>query len=181
MTEQETLELLEFIETNYTGFEIKEGMLKAWHEVLQQYDSGEVKENLKKYMGYEEFQYSPPKVYLLVKGLQKQCDKVDFSQEVFLCRNCRRPFNSFEEMERHYDKCLDVDYIIKETKKWGGKELTRKELFQMPDEEFQDKYDKMLKFIAEHTNNESEKTRISFIFNPPSRETAKRFLTGTGD
>ena len=46
----------------------------------------------------------------------------------------------------------------------------------MSDEEFQERYCKLLHWIQNHTQNESEKTRIEFIFNPPKKERAKSFL-----
>ena len=46
----------------------------------------------------------------------------------------------------------------------------------MSEEEFNERYNKLLYYIYEHTENESERTRIGFIFNPPSKEKAKDFL-----
>lgn len=178
MTKEQVLDLLDFLELSYSNFKTKEGMLDAWYNELQMYDEADVKINLKHYMGEERFQNNPPLVALLIRGLTPKKEKVDFSKVVYFCQRCHKAYNNKEDLDKHFDRCSSVDFVIRETKKWSKKDLTRKELFEMSDDEFEKKYNELLLWIYNHTDDEAEKTRINFFFNPPSSERAKKFLDG---
>ena len=47
----------------------------------------------------------------------------------------------------------------------------------MKEIDFEEYYNTILKYVMNHTTDASEKTRIGFIFNPPSEEKAKEFLS----
>ena len=181
MGKEEVNELIKLISSNYTNF-VKDGkekdMYKMWFEELQQYDYEDVLEALKSYMAQEKYQYQPPTLYLLISGLTKKHDKKDWSKGTFFCSYCKRTFNNEEEQKHHEDRHRSIKYVIRETKKWFKKELTEKFLWTMSEEEFNERYDKLLKYIMEHTTNETERKIISFIFNPPTKEETGRFLKG---
>lgn len=177
MEKNEVSDLLDYIVNIYPNFKIDDSIMNTWFNELQQYDLDDVKGNLKSFMASEYYQKQPPTVSLLIKGLQRKYEKTDWNKVETLCQRCHKPL-SLSEYDNHFSRCSNVDYVIRETKKYYHKELTRKELFAMSDEEFNERYNKLLHFIYDHTKNESEKTRIGFIFNPPSKEQAKNFLGG---
>ena len=109
--------------------------------------------------------------------MQRKYEKIDYKEQNVRCQRCNKIVKE-SEYDAHFDRCSSIDYVIRESKKWFRKELTRKFLWEMSDEEFNERYNKLLHYIYEHTQNESEKTRIGFIFNPPSREKAMSFLGG---
>lgn len=175
MKQEEVIDLLEFININYPDFKVNDKVTKMWFDELQQYDIEDVKDNLKSFMSNEYYQKEPPKLALLTKDLVKKYEKVNWNKVETLCFRCGKPL-SLEEYDAHFDRCSSIDYVIRETRKWFKKELTRKELWQMPDDEFNERYNKLLRYIYEHTTDESEKKVIGFIFNPPKKEIAKSFL-----
>lgn len=175
MIREEVIDLLEFISLNYQNFKFDERLVDNWFNDLQQYDLRDVKENLKSFMADEKYQHEPPKLSLLTRGLIKKHEKVDWTKVETFCQRCHKPL-SISEYEDHIDRCSSIDYVIRETKKWFSKELTRKELFAMPEQEFNERYNKLLHYIHDHTQDESEKKIIGFIFNPPSKERVRNFL-----
>lgn len=175
MKQEEVIDLLEFININYPDFKVNDKVTKMWYDELQQYDIEDVKDNLRSFMSNEYYQKEPPKLALLTKDLVKKYEKVHLDNVETRCPRCNRPL-SLEDYDKHFDRCSSIDYVIRETKKWFRKELTRKFLWEMSEEEFNERYNKLLHYIYEHTDNESERTRIGFIFNPPSKEKAKSFL-----
>lgn len=183
MNRQEVAELLNLIDVNCRNFSKDkdiDAMMTSWLEVLCEYEYKDVKNRLKQCLAQDMFQYQPPTVYYLVKELQKKQDKVDFKKQVIYCNICGRAFNYEDKLKNHFERCSSVRYIITQCKKWGKKDLNKRELYEMGEEEFNEKYEKLLHYIYEHTTNEKEKTRIGFIFNPPGAEIAKKFLEGNG-
>lgn len=176
MNRDEVTELLNYINLNYPYFKVDSEVVSAWLNELQMYDVEDVKRNLKELMAEDLYSKTPPLLSRIIRGLTPKKEKIDFTKTIYFCPRCNKGFNSKEECDDHFDRCSSVDYVIRETRKWFKKELTRKELFAMSDEEFQERYYKLLHWIHDHTQNESEKTRIEFIFNPPKKERAKSFL-----
>lgn len=179
MTKEQVKELLNILNNNYNNFINEnnyESILTTWLNELCQYDYNDVLERTKELLSKSEFQMKQPTLYHIVAPLTKVNDKVDFTKMVFYCPRCKKAFNDEIIMDKHTDRCRSIDYVIRETKKWFNKDITRKELFQMNEKEFEERYDKLLRYIMEHTTNEEEKIRISYIFNPPSQEETKKFL-----
>jgi len=177
MKKEETKELLKLIKYNYPSFDVKEGMVTMWSQIMSEYSYDDVKHALEVYMADDRFQKQPPTAYLLVKGLPKVRDRIDFTKDTFYCRHCGKAFNDMEEHDKHFDKCSSIQYLIRENKKWFNRIIDRKFLWQLSDEEFEERYNKMLKFIMEHTKDEHERQRIKYYFNKPSEEEAKEFLS----
>lgn len=178
MNNNETMQILNLIKFNYPNFEIKEGMPEMWFDVLMEYSFEDVKMKLEEHLSEDRFQKQPPTAYLLVKGLPKIRDRIDFTKDTFYCDICNRPFNNQEELKIHRDKCSSIRYLIKQNKKWFNRNIDKKFLWNLSDEEFDERYNKMLKYIMEHTTDENERTRIGYIFNKPSEEEALKFLKG---
>lgn len=179
MIKQEINKLLHFIDDNYSNNFIQKNsnFMATWESELSQYDYDDVLNKFKEYAKNDNYGKIPT-LYMLISGLSKTSNKVDFTKQVIYCDLCHRAFNGYEEQLKHKEKCLSIDYVIKQSKKWFNKELTRKELWEMPTQKFEDRYNKLLKYIYEHTIDSEEKKRIGFIFVPPSPEVAKNFLLG---
>ena len=178
MNKEQTKDLLKLIKYNYPDFEMKEGMATMWAQVMSEYSYEDVKHALEVYMAEDRFQKQPPTAYLLVKGLPKVKDRIDFTKDTIYCDICRRAFNDRDELDKHFDRCSSTRYVIKQTKKWFNRDIDKGFLWKLSDEEFEERYNKLLRYIMEHTEDEKEKMRIGFIFNPPSEEEASAFLAG---
>jgi hypothetical protein len=172
MNIEQVTEMLNYILSIYPKtFKFDKQMVNVWYNELQQYDYEDVKISLEELLKKD----YPPVLTQITKGLRKIYDKNNIEQATMLCPRCRKPLTK-EEYDEHFDRCSSIDYMIRETKKWFKREITRKFLWSMSKEEFDIKYKNLLKYIKEHTLDEQESTRISFIFNPPSKERAKKFL-----
>jgi len=179
MNSEKIKEIVKYLKTSYPSYEFKNEMIDYWINELSQYDYEDIMNRLKELMGEERYSYQPPLLEAITKGITKKHNKVDFNELVYFCRICRRPFNSKEELDIHEDRCSAIKYIASQYKRFRLPNLTtnkKRELYELPEEEFDKQYKMILKYVMQHTNDEMEKTRISFIFNPPSQEKAKEFL-----
>ena len=175
MNYEQVSELLDYISDSYHT-ENSTAMIYSWIDILQEYDYEEVKQALYEAMSEDRFQRTPPQVQYLVRNLVKKYDKVDYSKQVVYCPICRRPLNQ-PDYEKHFDRCSSVEYVLNQCIRFNSScRYTKRELYEMQDTAFEEYYNTILKYVMNHTTDESEKTRIGFIFNPPSAEKAKEFL-----
>ncbi len=180
MTYIETIDFFNYINSCYPDFDTKdEDKLNAWADVLQQYEKDDVRKAFDLALSEERYQFKPPQVQYIVRNLIAKYDRVDFSKLVVYCKICGRMLNQ-SDYDKHFDRCSSVEYIIREYKKWYGKELDKKELYEMSDDDFKIRYLKLLNFIKNNTTNLDEKERISNIFNPPNEEKAKKYFKKEG-
>ena len=178
MTRLEVDKLLNTVDLNYKNYfkgPINE-FSDYWYEYLYQYDFIEVEKKLRDCMSMDQFQYQPPTLEYLIKDLVKIQDKVDFNKTFIYCQFCNRIFNSIETLHKHEDRCRSVRYIVRQYKKYFNREVNKRELYEMSDEDFDEKYDKLLRFIEQHTTDEKEKKVIGFIFKVPSKEDARKVI-----
>ena len=175
MNYEQVDELLGYISASYR-VENSTSMIYSWLDILQEYDYEEVKQALYEAMSEDRFQRTPPQAQYLVRNLVKKYDKVDYSKQVVYCPICRRPLNQ-SDYEKHFDRCSSVEYVLNQCIRFNSScRYTKRELYEMSEEDFEKYYNTILKFVMNRTTDESEKTRIGFIFNPPSEEKALEFL-----
>lgn len=137
---------------------------KEWFTTLKNYDKKDIYGAIER---HKEGAYSRMPIVLsdLIRNLRTIKDKEESNYENFsvYCKNCGR-IVPYVESNEHEERCRSIEYIITQYKKWFGKEITASYLWSLPDYEFQEKYDKLLKYIYENTSNVSEKTFIGNIF-----------------
>lgn len=177
MKKEEVENLLNYLAMEYPSFKLDKEKIDFWLNELQQYDCNDVKYRLKDLMASGEYKIYPPVLETITAGLTKKNKKINFKEMVCFCKFCNRGFNQREELEKHEDRCRSIRYIIKQYEKYSLGIINKRELYAMSDEEFNARYDKLLRYVQSHTDNQSEKNIINFIFNPPSYEKAKEFLT----
>lgn len=176
MTETEVKELLKHLAMSYTSFSITKEKISFWYTELQQYDVDDVKSRLKDLMSEEKYALTPPVLESIIAGLTKKHDKVNFNQIVYFCKFCNRGFNNRDNLEKHEDRCRSIRYILKQYEIYNLGDIDKKVLYNMTQEEFDERYNKLLAYVQKHTTNEEEKKLINLIFNPPSEEKAREFL-----
>lgn len=177
MNKENIKEIIKFLKTSYPNYEFKREMIEYWEQELSQYDYEDINNRLKELMSEDRYAYQPPLLEALTKGITKKHNKVDFSQLTYFCAFCRRPFNDKQELEEHQDRCRSIKYIESQYKRFNWGEVRNKaEMYNMSEEEFDKGYKIILRKVQNATNDEMEKQRIEFIFNPPSQEQAKEFL-----
>jgi len=123
----ETKNLLNKIKGYYNSqFFVDEYILDAWHDTLKDYEKEDCIEHIKDYL--KENPDTPPKPQTFKKGLltseeKRKLKERDYSVSCNLCGK----WLSLEEYERHYDKCLDIQYLMGIAKQ-QGKILPREDL-----------------------------------------------------
>ena len=177
MNEEQIEKIITMTSDNYNGYKFSRDLLDTWNKMLEDYDYEDVKKRIEDLLASDEFKLNPPNIYHILKPLIKNKNKVDFSKATYNCDLCNRAFNDKDEMLKHQDRCHSVRYISKQMKKWFNKDFNKKELYELEENEFQKRYDDLLKYIMEHTTDEKEKQRIGFIFNPPTPEEVAKYFS----
>ena len=166
MTKEEVKELMKRIKSHYSTFTTDDFKFNEWFKELQNFDGKEVHKKLESHLNSPDFSEQEPKLYFLTRYL-KPLNKNETSNNYYLfcpiCNECVRG----ENFDTHYGRCNSTRYIIKQTKKYLNKDLNRDVLMNMQEEEFNEKYDKLLKIIQRGTDDQREEDIIGFIFNPP--------------
>lgn len=177
MNNEQVKEIILYLKNSYSNYDFKKELVDYWKQELSQYDYEDVKNKLKELMSEDRYAYQPPLLEALTRGITKKHNKVDFNELVYFCMFCRRPFNDRNEFEEHQDRCRSIKYIERQYKRFNWGEVRNKaEMYNMSEEEFDEKYKIILRKVQNATTDEMEKRRIEFIFNPPSQEKAKEFL-----
>ena len=173
MNKIEVKEVLDYLSYNYNTFNVTEGLFKMWLDELQQYDKDDVMNKIKQMIASGYYKTTVPQLVSITNGLTRTDKKIDWNKIVTFCPICNKAFQCDEHMhsdeyDEHRKKCQSINYVIKQSKKWFNKDLTRSELWSMSEAEFNQRYDKLLHYIQEHTDNDTEKEIIGYIFNPPN-------------
>ena len=127
MTKNETKKLLNQIKGYYNSqFFVDEYVLDAWTETMEHYSPEDASEHLKEYI--KEYPDTPPKPQTFIRGLltseeKRKIRERDYSVSCNLCGK----WMSLEDYDKHYDKCLDIQYLIGIAKQ-QGKNLPREDL-----------------------------------------------------
>lgn len=127
MTKNETKKLLNKIKGYYNSqFFIDEYVIEAWCESLEPYDLEDAEEHIKDYL--KEYPDTPPKPHVFIKDLytheeKKRRNESDYSVNCNLCGK----WMSLQEYDNHYDRCLDIQYLLSVAKQ-RGENFTREDL-----------------------------------------------------
>lgn len=127
MTKNETKKLLNNIKGYYNNqFFVDEYTIEAWTETMEPYDYEDAVAHIQEYL--KEYPDEPPKPHIFKRGLLTHEEKMNRQNQDYLveCNLCRR-WLTLDEYDNHYDKCLDIQYLISVAKQ-KGENLTRRDL-----------------------------------------------------
>lgn len=176
MEKRKVIDILEYLSVNYTTFGDPVSKIEVWNQVLKDYNYEETINRINEMMTRREFLTTPPTLMAIVGPLTKSNEKISLDGKLFGCQFCKRLFNSIEEMEQHEDRCRSIRYIERQYQRFGKDSINKRELYEMQEDDFQTKYKQLLKFVYEHSYNETEKNIIASIFNPPNPDKAKEII-----
>ena len=177
MVKQEIDNVFDYLINSYgKTFEINDSIYEYWSKELSQYEYLDIMERLKTLMGEERYSAKPPLLQAIIRGITKTSDKINFNELVYYCQFCHRPYNNYEQMVEHEDRCRSIRYIERQYKRFNFGTVDKKELYNLSQEEFDERYKKLLKIVLEKSTNENEKQIIRNIFNPPNEQQARIFL-----
>lgn len=132
MNKIETKKLLDNIKGYYNSqFFTDEYVLKAWEETMQLYDLEDAINHIQEYI--KDFPDTPPKPQTFKRGLYTHEEKVRLRESKFTveCNLCHR-WMPLADYDSHYDKCLDIEYLVGVAKQ-EGKDFTREYLENQTD------------------------------------------------
>lgn len=176
MTKDELKIIMQHLANSYRDFKLDESNINWWYEELKDYNFNDVRNRIKEIMS--EDRYQAPTLEYIMRTLIKEENKLNWDEMVYFCSVCKKGFNDTKKLEEHEDRCRSVRYIERQIKRFRWGNVNKRELYAMSEEEFDERYKILLRKVQERTNDELEKQRIEFIFNPPKPEVAKEFIGG---
>lgn len=164
MTKNEVQDFMQRIKAHYQEFVIDEFKYNEWCEQLKEYKADEINQRFEQHLKSETYGEFIPKINFLTKGLRKESDKgYDLSKIYVRCRTCGQMM-SLEEDKKHTDRCKDVDYMLFLLDKYTGKNADRINLLKMEENQFKEKFKKMVVYAYQNEGNEEEKKRLKEIY-----------------
>lgn len=158
MNKNEVKDLLSLIDRVYkTNYSLDKDIINDWYKVLKNYDLKDINNSLNYYM--ENYTEYPPKVYNLTKGYSTIENKGLLSNAKTRCQLCNKEIYMVD-YDKHYSRCLDIEYLIKNGKKYLDKNWSKEQFYSLNDIELEDKVIKMQKVVYENTNNSFEKNML---------------------
>ena len=133
MKKTETNKLLNKIKGYYNSqFFIDDYVMDAWTETMKPYELEDAIEHIQEYI--KEFPDIAPKPHTFARGLLTTEEKQKYrnSDYTVACQLCGR-WLPLEEYDTHYEKCLDIEYLIHVAKERGN-DITREDLEYYPQE-----------------------------------------------
>lgn len=140
MKEEQIDMLIGAIKNTYPTFSLTKGVINEWTKRLLNYDFEDVERNFNNYVLSGNTQ--PITIVDLIRGLQTKEQKEPING-MFFCMKCKRRYNTIEEMEKCYERDMDIAYIKKMSDKFGIKYT----------EYFGNLYDATLEDINKNYNN----------------------------
>ena len=165
MTIKEATSFMERIKQHYQDFIIDEYKIDEWYKDLQYYNYQEVNKKLDEHLRSEKYGESIPKLHFLLMYLTKEEDKGKdwLLEKQVRCSVCGKIMNYYD-YERHYNRHSSIEYISMQYKKYKDEDIDKEKLMNMPESEFNVKYDKILEFVLDNTKDKEEKERIEKYF-----------------
>ena len=168
MEKNDVKDILKKIKSNYNEFVINDYTTNEWYQELKDYDFEDVVAKINEHIRSE--QDRPPRVYVLTKNLIKIADKNKQEEYVINCPLCGRVLKP-EEYDVHYDRCLSVQYILRQYRRFNiPNPPTKKVLYQMEQHEFDERYKRLLMYVQKFSTNENEKWVIDKILNRDKKD-----------
>lgn len=132
MNKTEAKKLTDKIKGYYNSqFFVDDYVLEAWYETMKPYDLDDAINHIQEYI--KDFPDTPPKPQTFKRGLYTHEEKVRLRESKFTveCNLCHR-WMPLADYDSHYDKCLDIEYLVGVAKQ-EGKNFTREYLENQTD------------------------------------------------
>lgn len=164
MNRDQIKKLLKRIQSNYPNFIVDDYKISEWHKELKNYDEDDVHKKLEEHMRSSEYGNSEPKLYFLTKFLKTKEEKNKVEKYRLQCTICGK-FIPEDEYNEHFERCLDVDYIIRKRKELFDEDTSeelKQRYYSFSQETFDDKYLDFLNKIYKYVDI-AEQKRIDKI------------------
>jgi hypothetical protein len=154
MTNSEIMELFKKIDVHYnTKYSENKEMVVEWTKYLKKYSAKEVFNSFEYYLKY--YPTNPPRMYNLINDLKTLEQKVQEENIKTICPYCRESV-TMSEYNHHYGRCLDIEYIEKNVKKYLNQQIIRDDYYKMSDEDLKLRLDKVARMIIKESPDSLE-------------------------
>ena len=147
MNKKETIHFMERVKSHYQEFIIDDFKISEWYGKLKDYDAEDVNKKFDEHLSSEEYGEYIPKIFFLTKYLTPTKDKGKVVHYTIYCPNCGDEIPD-EEFEYHSQRCYESSTIVRDFKKYFNKNLQKKKIMDLDDEDFNKLYldyvDKMI-------------------------------------
>jgi hypothetical protein len=159
MDTEQVKEFLKRIDMNYqTNWSEDKEIILEWYRDLKDYSIADVNKSFNNYMK-STYSNIPPKRWAILNNI-KTIEEKDRLQHIHtFCQLCRKKVDMYE-YDKHYGRCLDIDYLIRNGKKFLNKNWEKEQFYKLSDIDLQDKVLKMQKLVYENTTNKKEKAML---------------------
>lgn len=127
MNKTEVKKLTNIIKGYYNNqFFVDDYVLEAWYEIMKPYELDDAIKHIQTYI--KDFPDIPPKPHTFKSGLYtpEEKEKMKNTNYTIECNLCHR-WMTMSDYETHYDRCLDISYLV-DIAKQKGESYTREDL-----------------------------------------------------
>lgn len=157
--------ILKRIQINYPSFINDTYVQSEWYKELKDYDIEDVMKKLEEHMRSSEYGNSIPKLYFLTKYLKTAKEKQNIEHYELQCPICEKFINE-EKYDKHFERCIDVEYIINKRKELFNEDTSEElkiKYLEMNDELFDNKYVEFLDKIYNKISEDEQKRLDNII------------------
>lgn len=163
MNDNEIKEFLEKIDIHYgTDYAKNKNLVIEWKKQLKKYASKDVFRKLEEHLRGD-FSNIPPKLYFLIKDLKTPEEQIELDALSEQCKFCGE-FVKLMEFDKHYERCMDIDFIERNVKKYLNTQIIRSDYYEMSDEDIKKRFEKIAKVVMEKSENKYEINAIKMYF-----------------
>lgn len=159
---QETTKIMERIKQHYQEFIIDDYKIDEWHNELSKYDFKEVNDKLDQHMRSEQYGQYIPKLFFLTRNLKTLKQKAEKKEYIVICPFCKSYLN-YDKFDSHRERCSSVEFLNEQCNRFNMKPIDKDHYRKMPQEQFDEIYYKMLRFINSKTEDIKEINRLTAI------------------
>lgn len=127
MNKIEVKKLTNLIKGYYNNqFFVDDYVLEAWYETMKPYELDDAIDHIQTYI--KDYPDTPPKPHTFKNGLYtpEEKERMKNTNYTIACNLCHR-WMTMSDYEAHYDRCLDIQYLLSVAKQKGEK-YTREDL-----------------------------------------------------
>lgn len=166
MLKNEANIILQRIKAYYPKFYYDDYTVSNWYMELKNYDPNNIINALRI---YGDNNSEPPGVHQLIAIASRINTETPLEYETF-CKYCGR-FLDCKEQTKHEDRCRSIRYIERKYKQMFNKEVDKKSLWEMSEEDFEEKYYLFLqRLYNSNAMNKDEKFYIGKYFETFNKE-----------
>jgi hypothetical protein len=161
MTKNDTSIILKRIKVYFPKFYYDNSIVSHWYMELKDYEPELIIESLKEYSAGNS--NDAPSVINLKSIADRLLNQLIPLEYKTYCSFCGRILDN-EQLKTHEDRCRSIKYISKKYQELFGKNLDKRLFWELSKEEFDKKYDELLKVILNRPSNAEEEYYVQQYF-----------------